>query len=341
MHRHRLPLFLLCAALLATVPAPARAQTPRLIVGADGALDVAAPAAGLVVRYTLDGTDPVRDSGAWLAPVEVPPGHVLKARAFAADGTPIGDVAVHEGPRPGAGARRPSTLVPVTQNRDWRLYDWAERHAAAVALMRERQPEIVMLGDSITHFWGGEPTGGRTSGRNTGAAVWDRVFAGRRVVNLGYGWDRIENALWRLTHGEFDGVAPAVVVILIGTNNVGANTPEEIATGVEAICAEIHRRSASTRILLLGLLPRGERPNPAREAVTEVNRRLATIDGRMGVTYLDVGAVLVSDDGSISRDVMYDFVHPTAKGYELWWAAMAPTLDSMLQAKAAPGSRAR
>ena len=302
---------------------------PAFAVDRDGLVTVAAPAPGTVVRYTLDGTDPARDSGAWLAPVAVPPGYRLKAQAFAADGTPASGIAVHDGPLSGASPRLPEAVVPITQNRDWRLYDWAERHAAAAALMKARRPEIVMLGDSITHFWGGAPTGGRTSGRMTGAAEWDRAFAGRRVVNLGYGWDRTENVLWRLTHGEFDDVAPAVVVVLIGTNNVSRNTPEEIATGIEAICAEIHRRSPSTRILLLGLLPRGERPNPAREAVADFNRRIARLDGRLGVTYLDIGAVFLTANGTITREVMYDFLHPTARGYQLWWEAMAPSLERL------------
>ena len=107
--------------------------------------------------------------------------------------------------------------------------------------MKERQPEIILIGDSITHFWGGDPVGGR----RTGAEVWDRFFSGRRVVNLGYGWDRTENVLWRLTHGEFDNVTPRVVVVMIGTNNVTLNTPEEIGLGITAICRSISLNAAA------------------------------------------------------------------------------------------------
>ena len=254
----------LVAVLLSSAsPAHAQVESPSLTRRTDGLWDASVPAAGTILRYTLDGTEPTRDSGAWLAPVDVPPGYLLKVRAFTADGTAVGDVSMRETLLPAGTVRTPTSLVPVTQNRDWRVYDWKERHAAAVALMRERRPEIVMLGDSITHFWGGDPVGGRRNG----AAEWDRFFAGRRVVNLGYGWDRTENVLWRLTHGEFDDVSPAVVVVLIGTNNIGLNTPDDIAAGVEAICSTIHARSPQTRILLLGLLPRGERPNPARDSV--------------------------------------------------------------------------
>jgi lysophospholipase L1-like esterase len=302
--------------------ATADAQTIR--ARTDGLLDVDAPA-GTIVRYTLDGSDPDKSAGIWLAPVGLPAGYTLKARAFGGDGNPIGDVVVKEGAPPAA-ARTASTLVPVTQSRDWRIYDWAERHAACVKLMEERQPEIVMLGDSITHFWGGEPVGGR----RTGVEEWDRFFAGRRVVNLGYGWDRTENVLWRLTHGEFEHVTPKVVVVMIGTNNIDLNTADEIAAGVTAICGELHRRSPSTRILLLGIFPRGAQPDATRAKVDAVNRRIAGLDGRGGVTYLDIGQAFLEANGSISDAVMYDHLHPTLLGYQKWTAAMGPTLDRLM-----------
>jgi hypothetical protein len=224
----------LVALILLGAPATApAADAPSIRARADGLLEVEPPKSAVLVRYTLDGSEPDRSAGVWLAPVRLPAGYTLKARAFASDGAPVGDLVVREAP-PAGGARTPSTLVPVTQNRDFQIYDWAERHAACVALMKRRRPEIVMLGDSITHFWGGEPVGGR----RTGADEWDRFFAGRRVVNLGYGWDRTENVLWRLSHGEFDHVKPKVVVVMIGTNNIDLNTPDEIAAGIAAICAE-------------------------------------------------------------------------------------------------------
>jgi lysophospholipase L1-like esterase len=305
----------------------ASAQMPSFTVRSDGRLDVSAAPEGVVTRYTLDGTDPTRDAGEWLAPVVVPPGYTVKARAVAADGTPVGEVATWSAPP--AGPRIASTLVPVTQNRDWRVYDWTARHREASALMRTRRPDIVMLGDSITHFWGGEPVGGR----RTGAEEWDRFFAGRSVVNLGYGWDRTENVLWRLQNGEFDGVTPKVVVLMIGTNNITLNTPDEIAAGVEAICATIHERSASTKILLLAIFPRGQQPDATRGKVDDVNRRIAKLDDRDYVTFLDVGPTFLEPDGRISPDVMYDFLHPTAKGYARWSAAMAPTLERLLAAR--------
>jgi len=314
------------AAMLIASTAFAQTIHPR----PDGLLEVVDVPAGAVVRYTLDGTDPVRDSGVWLAPVKVPPGYTVKARAFtAADHTPLGEILTQT--TPANGTKIASSLVEVTQGRDWRVYDWAKRHAAEVAIMRERKPEIVMLGDSIMHFWGGEPTGDGVRGRDTAPEVWNAFFKGKNVVNLGYGWDRTENVLWRLRHGEFEGVSPKVVILMIGTNNVTLNTPDEISDGVAAIIDEVHTRSKSTRILLLGIFPRGERPDANRAAVDAINQRIAKFAGRGGVvTYLDIGPKFLSADGTLDKAIMYDFLHPTPKGYEIWVDAMKPTLDRLL-----------
>ena len=301
-------------------------EPPILRPDARGLIEIGSQTPGVIIRYNLDGRPPTKDDGVWLAPVDLPPGYKLAARAFLPGTTNQSAVVTSITAATTASPRKPSTLVHVTQNRDWRIYDWAERHAACVALMKERKPEIVMLGDSITHFWGGEPV----SGRRTGTNEWNRLFAGRRVVNLGYGWDRTENVLWRLTHGEFDDVSPEVVVVMIGTNNMGLNTPDEIAAGIEAICDELHRRSPKTRILLLGIFPRGAKPDATRAKVSEVNERIAKLDGKSGVTFLDIGGRFLEPDGSISKDVMYDFLHPSAKGYAIWAEAMEPTLKRLL-----------
>lgn len=320
---------IVCVIALAVLLLAATGEAQTIRARADGLLDVTDAPPGTVVRYTLDGTDPTRDAGVWLAPVDVPAGYTVKARAFAPDQTPVGTPV--EWASRATGQRIASTLVPVTQGRDWRVYDWPARHAAAVALMKARQPEIVMLGDSITHFWGGDPSGEHVGGRRTAPEVWDRLFTARRVVNLGYGWDRTENVLWRLRHGEFEQVSPEVVVLMIGTNNVPLNTPDEIAAGVWAICDEIHQRSPASRILLVGIFPRGEKPDANRATIEAVNQRLATLDGRGGVvTYLDIGDKFLAADRSISKDVMYDFLHPTAKGYGIWSAAIEPTLTRLL-----------
>jgi lysophospholipase L1-like esterase len=307
-------LFLIASASWAEV------ALPSFAIQVDGRVTLSCPSPGAIIRYTFEDQDPDKASGVYLAPVDVPLGRAIRARAFSADGSESSPVVRVEG------RGQPSTLVAVTQNRDWRTYDWVSRHESILRLLRTRRPELVFLGDSITHFWGGEPADARLRG----AAVWNKYYGSRQALNLGYGWDRTENVLWRLRHGEIDGIAPKVVVVMIGTNNTAVNTAPEIAAGITAICDELRARLPRTKILLLGIFPRGAKPNAGREKLAEVNRLIAGLDGKGGVTYLDVGPVFLEADGSILPEIMNDYLHPTEAGYQRWAAAMEPTLERLL-----------
>jgi hypothetical protein len=257
-----------CALALAVALPAATVAAQTIRARADGLLEVTDAPPESVVRYTLDGTDPTRDAGVWLAPVDVPAGYTVKARAFTPDHTPVGTPL--EWASRATGPRIASTLVPVTQGRDWRVYDWPARHTAAVALMQARQPEIVMLGDSIMHFWGGEPRGEHVGGRRTAPDVWDRFFTARRIVNLGYGWDRTENVLWRLRHGEFEHVSPKVVVLMIGTNNVAEHARRDRGRGFGHLRRDPPAVTREPHIAAGHLSPRREaRCQPRRDRGSE------------------------------------------------------------------------
>src|SRR5439155_4166309 len=116
--------------------------------------------------------------------------------------------------------------------------------------------EVLFLGDSITDAWGGEGHGRGA----TGSKIFEEEFVPLKTANFGIGGDRTEHVLWRLQHGELKGIQPNVVMLMIGTNNTGSNSAEEIAAGITAIVKEIHQRSPTTKILLLGVFPRGEKP---------------------------------------------------------------------------------
>jgi lysophospholipase L1-like esterase len=178
------------------------------------------------------------------------------------------------------------------------------------------QPQILFIGDSINHFFTPE--------------VFEEAYGSRKAINLGFGWDRTENVLWRLEHGELDGISPKVAVVMIGTNNLQVNTNAEIVEGIRAICAEIHTRQPKTKILLLGVFPRGEKPGPLRDRIAEINRSISALDGSNEVTYLDFGAKFLEPDGTISKETMHDFLHPTEKGYRIWVEEMEPALTKLL-----------
>jgi lysophospholipase L1-like esterase len=217
--------------------------------------------------------------------------------------------------------------VPKLENDS---YDWAARHAEVLRIQHRLDPEIVLIGDSITHFWGGEPKANHVNG----APAWQSVFGKYRTLNLGFGWDRTQNVLWRLDHGEFDGLHPRVVIVHIGTNNTSEtaharqNTPAEIAAGVQAICDRIRQQAPGAKIVLMNIFPREQSPeHPRRKLITETNLRLAQIPG---VIHLDIGAKLLQPDGTLTRDLMGDFCHPTNKGYQVWADALAPVIAAAM-----------
>lgn len=210
-------------------------------------------------------------------------------------------------------------------------YGWEERHEAVMKVKAAIDPEIVLIGDSITHFWGGQPDGGKLGGRGT--ETWEQLFGQRRVLNLGFGWDRTQNVLKRITLGELDDLKPKVIVLHIGTNNLAqtencrANTPDEIAAGIGAIIAQAQAKCPGAKIILMGIFPRGEKPeDPKRAVLKEINALLAPLGQRPGVTFLDITSHWLEADGSISKAIMPDFLHPNQKGYAVWAEALKGVL---------------
>ncbi len=180
--------------------------------------------------------------------------------------------------------------------------------------------DLLFLGDSITAGWNGG-----------GKEVWQRYYGPRNAANFGIGGDRTQHVLWRIENGELDGITPKVVVLMIGTNNSGANSADEIADGIRAIVKKLREKLPDAKILLLGVFPRGPKPNPGREKLSEVNEKIASLgDGKM-VTYLDIGKNFLNEDGTISKEIMPDFLHLSPKGYQIWADAIEPTLSKMLE----------
>ena len=206
-------------------------------------------------------------------------------------------------------------------------YDWWQRHGTILQVKNEIDPEIVLIGDSITHLWGGPPIWACDP---NGPRAFAKTFEGRRVLNLGYGNDRVQNVLWRLDHGEIEGLHLKTIVLNIGAENLRAtpnaaeNTPGEIS---EAICAALLRlraKAPQSRLILMGLFPQGEKADvPLRAKISGVNERLKAMVNGTGILYLDIGEELTQPDGTISPEIMRDFLHPTERGYEIWGDALS------------------
>lgn len=224
---------------------------------------------------------------------------------------------------------QPNTAVISVPKLEEDSYDWWARHKEILDIGIAVNPEIVLIGDSITHFWSGQPKAAIANGPK----AWDSVFENYSVLNLGFGWDRTQNVLWRLEHGELDGLHPRIVIINIGTNNTSQttnarqNTSAEIAEGVLAVCNMVRSKLPNAKIILMGVFPREEKPDhPRRFQIAEINRLISEFGKMPDITFLDIGSSLIESDGTISKDIMFDFCHPTQKGYQIWADALNPLI---------------
>jgi lysophospholipase L1-like esterase len=223
-----------------------------------------------------------------------------------------------------------TAIIPVSKLED-DCYDWWARHSQVLAEQGAIDPEIVLIGDSITHFWGGQPESETVHGEQK---AWQSVFAGKRVLNLGFGWDRTQNVLWRLEHGQLVGLSPSWIVINIGTNNTSetanarANTAEEIRDAVRAICDRVQAEAPAARIVLMGVFPREEHPeHPTRKLISDINVLYKQFAEERNYVFLDIGSLMLDKDGILSREIAFDTCHLTEKGYHIWADALRRVLS--------------
>lgn len=202
--------------------------------------------------------------------------------------------------------------------------------------------DIIFLGDSITQGWEG-----------AGKPVWEKHFARRNAVNFGIGGDRTQHVLYRTSTGNLDGLdtpqngnSPRLVILMIGTNNTGqgsdatANTPAEINEGVRACVDTIHDKVPGAHILVLGIFPRSEKPDDRRQLVADTNALLKNVgeggDGERAMSrvhFLDISDKFLEKDGTISKEIMPDFLHLSEKGYEIWAEAIGPHIERWAPAR--------
>lgn len=206
-----------------------------------------------------------------------------------------------------------STTKPKIQSREFTHYSWEQRHRNILKLNKEKPPSICFFGNSITHFWGGEPKAFKSVGKES----WNQYFEDLNIRNLGFGWDRIENALWRVYHGELDGFEAKQVVVMLGTNNLHLNTNKEIIEGLELLIKAIKSRQPKTEVLLVGVLPRRGK----EERIKQLNLRMASLSKALKINYTNIGIALLKEN-YIDETLFSDGLHPNNKGYNI----LAPVL---------------
>jgi len=205
-------------------------------------------------------------------------------------------------------------------------------HQQLLAKAKSGGIDLYFLGDSITRRWG-------ATDYPEFLAHWHRTFHGWNAGNFGWGGDRTENILWRLSNGELDGVNPKVIVLLAGTNNVGREPGDEakvadVTRGLQAIVDACRRNAPSATIVLVAIFPRNDNP-AVMPTLARINANLARMADGKSIRFLDVGARLADATGTLLEGTMVDKLHPSLKGYEAWAEGLKPILTELLGPPAA------
>lgn len=217
----------------------------------------------------------------------------------------------------------PAQPFPRSKDYNWMsVKSWNERHAKHLDMIKSGGGDLLFIGDSITEGWGG-----------AGKDVWAKEYAPGKTLNLGIGGDTTQNVLWRLANGEVEGLKPKVIVLMIGTNNFGLNgdQPADVVRGITAVIASLREKMPQAHVLVLSIFPRDAKPDaPIRGKIAAVNTAVAKLDDGKAVHYLDIGSVFTEADGSLSKDVMPDFLHLSGEGYKRWGEALKAPLAELV-----------
>jgi lysophospholipase L1-like esterase len=227
-------------------------------------------------------------------------------------------------------AKQPASVTPMPKERpnDPKIKEgFLKRHEGFLKdkeeALKKGNVDLLFVGDSITDAW-------RRGEQNK---LFQERWGKHNPLNLGIGGDRTEHVLWRLDNGEVDGLKPKAIVLMIGTNNLGnKQSPEDTILGVNAVVAKLREKMPESKLLLLAVFPRGNKADdPYRAQIKQVNDAIAKLDDGKMIKYLDIGEKFLAPDGELTKEIMPDFLHPNAKGYEIWADAIQPSLDELMK----------
>lgn len=210
----------------------------------------------------------------------------------------------------------PDAMPAPGPNNEWRLHN--DALAQRLQTNTRQDPDIVFLGDSITEVW--EP------------GLFTHFFGGYSTLNLGVSGDVTQSMLMRLGQGQWSNLRPRVIVLLIGTNNLTLNSPPpDVAVGVAEILRFLRQKSPQSKIILVGLLPRGQfAAEEQRAVVDQVNVRIKRCADNSSIFYLDAWPTLLDHQGTMSFQISPDTLHMSAVGYALLGTVLNPQLRRLL-----------
>jgi lysophospholipase L1-like esterase len=216
--------------------------------------------------------------------------------------------------------------------------NWMRHHEQINERAKQGDVELLFIGDSITDFWQTPATASARPQGGGGKDVWEKYYGNRKAMNAGISGDRTQHVLWRLDHGNLDGIHPKLAVVMIGTNNApqDGNTGGEIGEGIKAIIGKLREKLPETKVLLLAIFPRSDKPaenEQMKKKIAKANQIAASLADNKMIYFMDIGPRFLDAEGNIPTDIVPDHLHPNAKGYEIWAKAIEPKVAELMGEK--------
>ena len=221
------------------------------------------------------------------------------------------------------GMKASTTATPRFNPKAKKKNAWHKRYDAKLKQIADYKNDVdmVWIGDSITHFWD----------------TYNKYFSKYKVINLGYGGDRTQHALWIAAKSPYlNNIKPKMVMVMIGTNSIAKNraTPAAAAAGVTKVVEALRARLPETKILLFGLFPReASAKHKYRQHIKDVNAVISKLADDKNVFYCDITDKFLDKNGTLSKSIMPDLLHPNDAGYEIWAQAMMPYVEKFVGKK--------
>jgi lysophospholipase L1-like esterase len=203
-------------------------------------------------------------------------------------------------------------------------------HAQLLAKAKQGRIDVYFVGDSITRRWG-------ATDYPDFLANWKENFHGWNAADFGWGGDTAQNILWRLRNGELDDVNPKIVVIMAGTNNVGATVPvrgdeakvADITEHLKAILSTCQEKAPRAVVILMGITPRNDNI-AVMSTINKINENLGKFADGQKVRYLNINDKLADENGVLRAGMSPDRLHLSVKGYQVWADALKALFTELL-----------
>jgi lysophospholipase L1-like esterase len=170
-----------------------------------------------------------------------------------------------------------------------------QRHVAEVESARTAvSVDTVVVGDSLAEMFD--------------AKYW----APKKILNLGIGGDKTQQALWRLNAFDWSNVSTKTILLILGTNNLGSQKPCAIIGGLNHVVQKLTTLWPTARISYLDIPPRGADFHQYEAQRQQINEAMGNVPG---LASFNLDDALTCGWTLPCKNYQPDLLHFTRDGY--------------------------